>query len=540
MTRVVVDVRLADPALDTAVRAAAWADAGLEVVDATDLSTASAAAVLVVTDRPLSDADLAQVDALAGDRPLLLVGPTLATAGAGALATRVGLRLGPPSPEHEVRVRPSAVLRDRGAVESEWLDRVAPVDDVADDVVVGATANVAYTDHPVAAYRPSTRTGALTLGTTQAAWASRDLLRLLHRWIRSIVGTARPAAVRIGMLGYGAIGHEHAHATVDVPGLELVAVADLSPARVAAARAMVPSVRGVDSAESLLDADDVDLVVVSTPPNTHAQWALRALDAGKHVVLEKPMALRAKDCDAVMERADEVGRVALVYQNRRFDPDYRVLRRLVTDGSLGRVFHLESFVGGYGHPCNYWHSDAEVSGGALFDWGSHVLDQVLDLLPGGIEHVTAAAHKRVWHDVTNADHSRVTVRFRDGVEAEFVHSDLAAAVKPKWYVLGTGGAVVGSWRQERVVGRGPVGTLQEDVLALADSPADLHLHHPDGSVTALAVPYGRPHPFHRDLADHLLEGMPMRVRAEQSRRVVAVLEAAAESAAAGARPVVPS
>ena len=105
-------------------------------------------------------------------------------------------------------------------------------------------------------------------------------------------------------------------------------------------------------------------------------------------------------------------------------------------------------------------------------------------MPGEIEHVTAATHKRVWHDVTNADHSRVTVRFAGGQEAEFTHSDLAAAMKPKFYVLGTEGAVVGSWRQEKVVSRSPIGTLAEDLLAESDAPATMALHHPDGSVTA--------------------------------------------------------
>ena len=84
-------------------------------------------------------------------------------------------------------------------------------------------------------------------------------------------------------------------------------------------------------------------------------------------------------------------------------------------GRLGEVFHVETFVGGYDHPCNFWHSDAEISGGAIYDWGSHYLDWVLDLLPQEVEWVSATTHKRVWHDVTNADHSRVLLHFTDGV-----------------------------------------------------------------------------------------------------------------------------
>ncbi len=285
--------------------------------------------------------------------------------------------------------------------------------------------------------------------------------------------------------------------------------------------------------------DDVDLVVVSTPPSTHAAWALRALEAGKHVVVEKPFAIRTEEADQVLAVAEAADLLAVVYQNRRTDPDYLALRRLVTEGTLGEVFQVDTFVGGYGHPCNLWHSDEAVSGGAFYDWGSHVLDQVLDLVPTDIEHVTAATHKLRWFDVTNADHSRVTVRFVDGTEAEFVHSDLAAALKPRWYVLGTLGAVVGSWRTEKVVSRNDIGTLVEDVLAPADSPPDLDLHSADGSVTRVAMPAPEPYRFHREVADRVRLGLPMSITGAQSRRVLSVMEAARESAADHGRPVVP-
>ena len=279
--------------------------------------------------------------------------------------------------------------------------------------------------------------------------------------------------------------------------------------------------------------------VVSTPPSTHALWSSRALAAGKHVVVEKPFAIRTEEADAILAEAGDRGLLAAVYQNRRFDPDHRAIRRAADAGLLGEVFHVEAFVGGYAHPCNLWHSDADVSGGAFYDWGAHVLDQILDLLPGRIEHVTAAEHKRVWLDVTNADHSRVTVRFANGAEATFVYSDVAAALKPRWYMLGTRGAIVGHWRIEKVISRTDIGTLAEDVLAPADSPPVLDLHAPDGSVTRLATPAAPAYAFHAELADRLQLGLDMSVTGEQSRRVLAVMEAAAASARDGGRPVVP-
>ena len=86
---------------------------------------------------------------------------------------------------------------------------------------------------------------------------------------------------------------------------------------------------------------------------------------------------------------------------------------------IGDVFHMETFIGGYAHPCDYWHSHEPISGGVFYDWGSHYLDWILQLIPDRVVSVRGVEHKRVWHDVTNADHSSVYLRFAGGQEAEF-------------------------------------------------------------------------------------------------------------------------
>ena len=527
-----------DPLLQRLLRAPWGEAAGVCVTPAPllDAEPQHADLVLVVASGPATDAAVEAVARQAAVAPTLLLGSSLA-ADLG-LAELSGVQPGPVTPSHEVRVRPEQGVDPRGVEPLLLRGSLLLPDKVAPDVTVLATANVAYTDHPVVTFRPGTGVGTVLVDVE--AWSNRQLLRFVRHLAVALGSEPEPPDVRVGMLGYGAIGHEHALAVTAVPGLALTAVSDLAPSRVELARTVCADVRGHLRAEGLLADDTVDLVVVSTPPDTHADWAHRALDAGKHVVLEKPMALTAAECDEVLAHAERVDRLVVVYQNRRFDPDYLVLRRLVREGAIGELFHVEAFVGGYGHPCNYWHSDAAVSGGAIFDWGSHAIDQLLDLMPGDIAHVTAANHKRQWHDVTNADHSRVTLHLTDGREAEFVYSDLAAAPKPKWWAVGTRGAVRGDWRVERVIARTAIGTLDEDVLAPADSPAAMSLFAPDGSVTALAVPPAPPFAFHRELADHLLRGLPMSVEASQSRRVVAVMEAAEESARSGSVPVVPA
>ena len=475
--------------------------------------------------------------------PVLLAGDTLAELEpGGVLADASGLLPGPRTLVHEVRVRPGPDAGELAArygpdllVTDAWL---VP-DKVADDVRQLLTATLASMQHPVCTWRPSTGVGVLTLGAAPATRRDTRFQRLVVRWVRLVLGIADAPPVGVGMLGFGAIGVEHASAVAAVEGLRLVAVADTNPARQQAARAAVPGVSIHADADELLSDDAVGLVIVSTPPWTHAEEALRALTAGRHVVVEKPFCLTVEEADTQLALAAETGRTLAVYQNRRWDSDYLALRRAVRSGVIGELFHLETFVGGYGHPCNYWHSDEQASGGAVYDWGSHYLDWVLDLVPDEVAWVSATAHKRVWHDVTNADHTRVLLHFAGGAEAEFTVSDLAAMAKPKFYALGTTGTVVGEWRRERVLARGATGLLEEDVLALADSPARMRLVTADGSDTVLATPPALPQPFHRELADQLLSSIPMSVTPQQSRRTVAVMQAASASARAGGRPVEP-
>ncbi len=482
-------------------------------------------------------------EAAAGGVPVLLAGDALLDLGPDSpLADDAGLLVGTGTRRHEVRVRPGP---DAGELAARYGPDVvltgtwAVPDKVADGVQQLLTANLAFADHPVCTWRPSTRIGAFTLGAAPATLHDPRYQRLVVRWVRLALGLADGPPVGVGMLGFGAIGAEHASAIAAVDGLRLAAVADANPARQQAALSVAPDAAAYAGADELLTDDAVQLVVVSTPPWTHAEEVVRALTAGRHVVVEKPFCLTVEEADAQLALAAECGRTLAVYQNRRWDADFLALRRAVCGGLIGELFHLETFVGGYCHPCNYWHSDERVSGGAVYDWGSHYLDWVLDLVPREVEWVSATAHKRVWHDVTNADHTRVLLHFAGGVEAEFSVSDLAAVPKPKFYALGTVGAVVGDWRTERVVSRGTTGLLEEDVLAPADAPARMRLVGADGSETVLATPPALPQPFHRELADQLLTGIPMSVTPAQSRRTVAVMQAATESARAGGRPVVP-
>lgn len=333
--------------------------------------------------------------------------------------------------------------------------------------------------------------------------------------------------IRVGLLAYGAIGHEHNQAVQATDGLTLAAVCDTNPERISAALELAPDCATFTDATELLDSGLIDLVVISTPPNSHYHWAKEALERGIHVVLEKPMALTADQCDDLMAIAREKNVTLIVYQNRRFDADFVTMRRLISEGAIGTPFHYESFVGGYSRPCDYWHSMSDVSGGAIFDWGSHYLDQILNLFPQPVDHVVGHHHKRHWDHVTNADHAEVIVTFADGVTASFINSDLAAARKPKFYVLGTTGAIVAHWN-----------LIAEPNVA--DLPALVTLHSPTGQVTRIEHDSFPPFEFHSELAAHLHSGQPMQVTTVGSRDVVAIMEAAEKSAANNGQPEHPA
>lgn len=332
--------------------------------------------------------------------------------------------------------------------------------------------------------------------------------------------------IKVGLLAYGAIGDEHSKAILATAGLSLFAVCDTNPDRLAAALEISPSAHTFTDAEKMLADGEIDLVVISTPPNSHYKWAKQALSLGLHVMLEKPMALTTQECDELMELAQSKGALLVVYQNRRYDLDFLTIKQQIDAGQIGDLFHYESFVGGYSKPCSYWHSDAAVSGGAIFDWGSHFIDQIMSLVPSKVDFVSGLNQKRVWDHVTNADHAQVSINFTDGLQAVFINSDLAAARKPKFYILGTQGALIGNW-DESAGG------------AVADLPAIITLHHGDGSSEVIEHVSQVPYSFYSSLVAYLNNATPMSVVAAQSRDVVAIMQAAEESALANGKPVTP-
>ena len=313
--------------------------------------------------------------------------------------------------------------------------------------------------------------------TTLQHYGHQHFRRILYRTLYWLAGRSfAEKKLGIGLLGYPPwLGRLHAEAAAATPDLALKAVCDLNPERIAAAQRAFPELKTTQQAAALADDPQVDLVIVATPPNTHAGLCLEMMEAGKHVVCEKPLALNREETDALTATAADQKVHLSCHQNRRWDPDYVAIRSALAQGLIGDLFHMETFVGGFQHPCGYWHSHQPVSGGTAYDWGAHYLDWMVSLVSSPVVAVMGSRHKRVWHDVTNSDQERIQIRFSGGQEAEFIHSDIAAAAKPKWYLLGTKGAIVSRWRRIRAYATDPLHYFHQHDIPDTEMPPELSL-----------------------------------------------------------------
>jgi predicted dehydrogenase len=447
------------------------------------------------------------------------------------------------TPRTEIIARPATFdhyLTRRVDPSFAVLEAVYILDVVPPDAEVLWRTSWRYATYALAYTRPygKGRVFCTTLGSdpeTRRHPVFRQMIERATRYVSGAESVEMPK--RVAMIGYGAIGFEHGTAISHVPGLEYALVCDRNEERLAAARQAFPGVETCTDLNQIADDPSIDVVIVSTPPNTHASISMQMLRAGKHVVSEKPFCLTTAEADEMIDLAREHGLALSVYQCRRWDPDFLAIRRVIEQGIVGEVFHIETFIGGYAHPCDYWHSHEPISGGVFYDWGSHYLDWILQLVAEPVVSVRGVEHKRVWHDVTNADHSVVYLRFAGGQEAQFMHSDIAAAVKPKWYILGTKGAIVGHWRQETVKSRRWSGDLIEERLALSEALPDIYVHTRElnGVIheQRLMLPEAPSYAFHRNLANHLHNGEALAVPPEESRRNILVMEAAKRSAENG-------
>ena len=306
----------------------------------------------------------------------------------GFWADLLGAVAGPEPPPGEYYARVTEAhshISARVTREFAVVDGFVPLIPLADGKVI-VDVSVALRDFAavVETSRGAGRVVACGLGNTDAALRTPEIAQLLARALRPDLHCCG-RNIGVAIVGYGPLGgmgYHHGLGVTGTEGLELVAVVDPNVERRKAAETDFPGVRTYASVSELVSDDDVEVALVATPPAHHVALTLTLLRAGKHVACEKPLCLTVAEADQIIGTATASRRMLTVHQNRRWDPDFVALRRAVAAGLLGEIFNVETFVGGYAHPCRTWHSDTAVSGGAGYDWGSHHVDWVLQLLSG--------------------------------------------------------------------------------------------------------------------------------------------------------------
>jgi UDP-N-acetyl-2-amino-2-deoxyglucuronate dehydrogenase len=332
-----------------------------------------------------------------------------------------------------------------------------------------------------------------------------------------------PAPIRIGLVGCGAISTQHLEAIAAVDGLRLSAVASASTdrARAVAERWGVPWFTRL---EDLLGRDDVDAVTICTPSGLHPEHALEALHSGRHVVVEKPIALSVADAEAVINAGRERGLLVATISQRRFEPALGALRAAVEAGALGRIVLINA-EGLYHRPQSYydsaaWRGTRDLDGGVLMNQAIHMIDLVRWI--GGPVVLVAGHVTTLGHQMEAEDTASVSLRFRSGALGEIVATTCATPEFP------TELRVYGDQGHVRIVGEDVAEWDVPGVPAptvVADEPIV-----PGGGATRTwgtnALGYLRQY---GDFVEAIRTGRPPAVTGEDGRNAVEIITAAYEA-----------
>ncbi|AVQ05866.1 TPA: oxidoreductase [Xanthomonas vasicola pv. zeae] len=293
-----------------------------------------------------------------------------------------------------------------------------------------------------------------------------------------------PKPFNLAVVGYGYVGRTfHAPLIASTPGLQLHSVVSSKPQQ---PQADFPGINVLADLDSALADPALDAVVLATPNQTHAPFALQALAAGKHVLVDKPFALDVAQAQQMVDAANAAGRIISVFQNRRWDADFLTVRRLIEEGQLGEVVEFHSHFDRYRPQVrDRWRESDSPGAGLWYDLGPHVLDQSLQLF--GVPQGISADLQRQRDQARSVDYFHVTLHY-PRLRVILHAGSLVADGSLRFAVHGTRGSYLkhGMDTQEDQLraGRRP-GTVGWGVDPLAgtltrvDDEGRVHTHQPD-------------------------------------------------------------
>lgn len=331
---------------------------------------------------------------------------------------------------------------------------------------------------------------------------------------------------RVGLVGFGLAGRVFHGPLLTADGrFDVAVIVTSDPERQADARERHPGADVVASTDDLLSrADDLDLVVLASPPTTHVPLATAAIDAGLAVVVDKPLTATATEAAALVDHAAAAGVPLTVFQNRRWDSDFLTLQRVIASGALGEVRQVESRFERWNpnfHTAKAWRGQGPAeAGGIVYDLGAHLVDQAMQLL-GPVEEIHAEIAS--YAGTSAPDDGFLSLTHADGGRSRLWMSSVSGQPGPRFRVLGSEGAFV-SWGLD----------VQESQLAAGMDPCDPTYGMPEldrwptlgaGDALERVRPVRGDYPaFYAQVADALTTGGQLPVDPRDAVEVTRVLE----------------
>ncbi|KAJ4248812.1 hypothetical protein NW762_012650 [Fusarium torreyae] len=348
----------------------------------------------------------------------------------------------------------------------------------------------------------------------------------------------------IAVIGYGVSARIfHLPFIHTTPSFRLYGIVQRRPRPGSSAPDDYPAIKHYRNAEDMFADDAVDVVVITTPPDSHFEFSKRALESGKHVLVEKPFLPTSQEAEALISIAKKNNKLISVYQNRRWDLDFLTLKHLAKNGFLGRIWEINTHFDRYSpEPRTPWAGELTIASGGsvVFELGTHLIDQVYSIFKmPSVVRARMWSHARGETDLERPDALAAELVFSPDLCANIrISSHSTEALQPRFWVRGT----KGSYRKLAL-------DPQEDQLFTGMKPTDLGygMEEPeksqltiihDGKPVEYPVPSLEPQTyleFYRQFATAVAssreEDIP--VTAAEARDVLKIIEAIIESAKTG-------